>query len=66
MSKYHTRKGYAQLFLRLCKESKDKKEYNLELFSDYMLLSAIDGKLLLFSCIPFSEKELRMKLNQNN
>lgn len=61
-SKYHIRKGYEQLFLRLCKESKDKKEYNLELFSDYMLLSAIDRKLMRFNCVSFSEQELRSKL----
>lgn len=62
MNKYHTRNGYEQLFLKLCKESKDKKEYNLNLFSDFMLLSAIDRKLLRFNCVPFSEQELRRKL----
>jgi hypothetical protein len=62
-SKYHTRKGYEELFLRLCKESKDKKEYNLNLFSDYMLLSAIDRKLLRLNCVSFSEQELRCKLH---
>jgi hypothetical protein len=48
-NKYHTRIGYEQLFLILCKESKDKREYNLNLFSDYMLLIAIDRKLLRFN-----------------
>lgn len=62
-SKYHTRKGYEQLFLRLCKESKDKREYNLELFSDYMLLCVIDRKLIRFNCMSFSEQELRIKLH---
>lgn len=61
-SKYHTRKGYEQLFFRLCKESKDKKEYNLELFSDYMLLSCIDRKLLHLNCIPMTQQELTYKL----
>lgn len=62
MSKFHSRKGYELLFIRLCKESRDKKEYNLNLFSDYMLLSAIDRKLIKLNCMPFSEQELRIKL----
>lgn len=62
MLPYHTRKGYEQLFVRLCKESKDKKEYNLELFSDFMLLSCIDRKLLQMNCIPMTQQELTYKL----
>ena len=63
MTKYHTREGYEQLFIRLNKESKDKKEYNLELFSDYMLLNAIDRKLLMLNCIPMTQHEITYKLH---
>lgn len=60
-SKYHTRKGYEDLYERLLNERK-MATLNINNLSDYHLLCAINIELIRFNLIPFTEDELEMEL----
>jgi hypothetical protein len=62
-SKYHTRKGYEQLYKYLLYARDALSKYDVSKVSDFHLLCAINRELREQNCILMNSEELEMELH---
>lgn len=62
MSKYHKRKEYERLYIRLLKERKVTNPGHVDKMADYTLLKCISRELELQGCMPMSYDEMGLEL----
>lgn len=62
-NKYHTRKGYEQLYINILREKGNDYQPNFKWMSDYHLLRCINIELKQSGCIEMNETELELELH---
>lgn len=63
IDKYHTRKGYEQLYINILRERGSSLKPNLKGVSDFHLLVMINNQLREGNCVLFENEEFELELH---